>query len=231
MPHTPHNFTRARRRPLAAVVAVAIGLFVVPFGADAAPRTSSEAIAVEAERALYSLDRWQDSKNPADYVRFVQGRAATASLAAADLELDAIELAAAWADVSASKQHAVLAAMSQLGVPYKNLASEPGVGFDCSGLTIWAFEAAGVELPRVSRDQIDDSEVIDRELAEPGDLVYYPGHIGIYLGLENYIHSPNSGADVMISQVPSKSSLRFGDAVVEIDASSLLVDRSVTVSQ
>ena len=43
--------------------------------------------------------------------------------------------------------------MSQIGVPYQYAMSEPGVGFDCSGLTAWAWEQAGVNLPHQSSAQ------------------------------------------------------------------------------
>jgi cell wall-associated NlpC family hydrolase len=200
------------------------------FGAatGAAPRTSSEVVAAEAARAVSALDRWERTQNPADYVRFVRARDLAAEFTADELELDADELRDAWSAIAEPKQHAVLAAMSQLGVPYRHHASEEGVGFDCSGLTHYAFGDAGVDLARVSRDQIADADAVERERAEPGDLVYYPGHIGIYLGADHYVHSPNSGNDVVASPLPDRS-LRFGDAVPE--PLELLVDRSAPVAE
>ncbi len=183
-------------------------------GVDAARRTKSDTIAFEADRALDALDRWTHTQNPADYIRFVQARELTATLTAGDLELDADEMRSAWSEAPAEKQYAVLSAMSQLGVPYESIASKPGVGFDCSGLTIWAFAEAGVEIPRVSGDQIEAAESIDLAAAEPGDLVHYPGHIGIYLGAEAYVHSPESGSHVEAVHLPDKS-LNFGDAVTD----------------
>jgi cell wall-associated NlpC family hydrolase len=194
------------------VVALTAGVVLSAAPTDAARRTSSSAIADEAGRALIALDRWEQSQHPVDYVRFVQHREQTAAMTAAALEADADELSADWAEVSTEKQHAVLAAMSQLGVPYRYLGSEPGSGFDCSGLTSWAFGRAGVELPRVSRDQINDAEEVEREDAEAGDLLYWPGHVGIYLGAGTYVHSPNAGNDVEAVQLPDRS-LRFGDPV------------------
>ena len=222
-----HTRSHARRFAGALVaVAAVVGLGVVDGGADvaAARRTSSASIADQADRAVDALERWQQSGNPADYVRFVQGRDRAATLTAGDLEVAADDVRAAWADAPLAKQHAVLAAVSQLGVPYRYAKSEPGVGFDCSGLTLWAYGEAGVELPRVSRDQIGDSDEIDQEAAEAGDLVYYPGHIGIYLGNEIYVHAPEPGTDVEAVHLPGKS-LRFGDAVPS------LVDGTASVAQ
>jgi cell wall-associated NlpC family hydrolase len=179
-------------------------------GVDAARRTSSETIASEASHAVEALDAWERTPNPVDYVRFVQSREQTATMTARALDVTPGVLRRAWADASAEKQHAVLAAVSQLGVPYKSITSNPGVSFDCSGLTIWAFSEAGVELPRVSRDQIRAAESVDRDDAGAGDLMYYPGHVGIYVGAGLYVHSPEPGHSVEVTHLPDRS-LDFGD--------------------
>jgi hypothetical protein len=208
-------------------------------GAEAARRTSSDAIADQADRAVEALDEWEASGDPADYVRFVQGLEATAELTEYDLEVESGVLVDEWTRVDVTKQRAVLHAMSQLGVPYRSLTSEPGVGFDCSGLTTWAFAEAGFELPRISGQQIREAEQVDQVDAEAGDLVYYPGHVSIYLGAEVMVHSPNPGNDVEAAVLPSRS-LRFGDAIataspvveVPIDGvTALLVDRTSPVAK
>lgn len=236
--HLPNRFLpRRAKRLAAAVLAGAVGfagLTMVGGGVDAAPRTKSTIIAEAAGQAIEALARWDQTSHPIDYVRFVQHRDHAATLTERDVELDDGALRDAWAGVSVAKQHAVLSAVSQLGVPYRYLASEPGVGFDCSGLTLWAFGTAEVELPRVSRDQINDATATERDDAEAGDLVYYPGHISIYLGAATMIHSPNSGSHVEITWLPDKS-LRFGDAEaaqigVAGDPGSL-VDRTVAVTE
>lgn len=191
---------------------LAIGVATVPgTGADASVRTTSATIAAEADRALEAFTRWHTDRNPADYVRFVQSRDAVATSTANDLELDGSVLRDVWAAAPIEKQQAVLAAMSQLGVPYRSIKSEPGVGFDCSGLTIWAFAQAGLEIPRTSRDQFRAADRIDLDDAEPGDFVYYPGHISIYLGLGTMVHSPYSGSHVEAVPLPTRRSLSFAD--------------------
>lgn len=237
---SPSKMSTQRRAQRLAVVALASVLSFAGLaatsddGADAAPRTKSTLIADAATQAVAALERWQQTSHPIDYVRFVQHRDHAAWMAERDVELERGALRAAWASVSVAKQHAVLSAISQLGVPYEYLASEPGVGFDCSGLTIWAFGSAGVEIPRVSRDQINDATATERDDAEAGDLVYYPGHISIYLGASTMIHSPNSGSHVEIAGLPDKS-LRFGDAEeaqLSIGADVVsLVDRALAVTK
>lgn len=211
---SPPITARSRLRRLTAGVLVVGGLmtFSLTDRAGAAAKTADGAVAAEAGRALQAFEAWDDDRNPADYVRFVHSRDRTASMTATELGVDPAGLARAWADVPADKQQALLAAMSQLGVPYRSIASEPGVGFDCSGLTIWAFAQADVEIPRVSGDQIRASDPVELDDAEPGDLVHYPGHIGIYLGLETFVHSPEPGSTVEARHVPERS-LNFGSVV------------------
>lgn len=215
----PRRVGSARRLGVVAILATAAVAATAALSApsvDAARRTSSDAIAVQADRAVDALDEWQATGDPADYVRFVQAREATAELTEYDLEVAAGLLVDEWSGVDLTKQRAVLYAMSQLGVPYRSLTSEPGVGFDCSGLTTWAFAEAGVELPRISGQQIRAAEHVDHDDAEAGDLVYYPGHVSIYLGAEVMVHSPNPGNDVEAAVLPSRS-LRFGDAIATAD--------------
>ena len=231
MADTTHHSSRAaafRRLAIATLVAT-IGLTSMTTGStDAARRTNSEMIAAEADRALDALAGWRSSQSPVDYVRFVQSRELTASMIAADLEVDADQLRDEWASVSIDKQTAAISALSQLGVPYRSMTSKPGVGFDCSGLTIWAFDQASIEIPRVSRDQIRASIEVDEDDAEAGDLVYYPGHVSIYLGAELMVHSPNSGSYVEAAHLPDKS-LRYGDIVGAV-AESEAPDAAVTAS-
>lgn len=214
--HTqPHRRSRTLRRSVAGAVILTVSVLGISDGAEASVRTKSTTIAAEANRALVAFQRWETDRNPADYVRFVQSREATASMTASDLQVDPAALRNVWAAAPAEKQQAVLAAMSQLGVPYESIASEPGVGFDCSGLTIWAYGQAGVEIPRTSGDQFRAADEIELEDAEPGDFVYYPGHISIYLGLGTMVHSPNSGSHVEAVTLPSKRSLDFGDPLTD----------------
>jgi cell wall-associated NlpC family hydrolase len=174
--------------------------------------TSSTDVAADATHALWLLVRWEDTGDLADYTAYIQARLEAAQSTAVELGLSAAQIDAEWGEVDVPKQHALLSAMSQIGVPYRSRMSKPGRGFDCSGLVLFAYSQAGIGLPRSSRDQIRAATQIDRAALEPGDLVYYPGHISMYLGDDFVIHSPQPGQEVEVREMFDRS-LRYGDAV------------------
>lgn len=129
-------------------------------------------------------------------------------------EVDPARLSAAWRAADVAHQRALLAALSQLGVPYRHNASKEGVAFDCSGLTSFAWGRAGVTLARQSRAQITAAEARTASTVMAGDLVYYPGHVMMYLGVDDAIvHAPEPGRNVQIDNVTQRRqrSIRFGD--------------------
>lgn len=98
----------------------------------------------------------------------------------------------------------VAAARSQIGVRYKYAAAEEGVAFDCSGLTMWAWQQAGVYLPHQSRRQFNSSPQIPKEYAEPGDLLFFYNpitHVGIYAGGGMMVDAPGVGRTVRLTAV------------------------------
>ncbi|MHC1560440.1 C40 family peptidase [Actinomycetospora sp. C-140] len=102
---------------------------------------------------------------------------------------------------SSAAQQAISAARAQLGVPYVWGGTTPD-GFDCSGLTQWAFEKAGIELPRTSRAQAQEGQEVSQDSMKPGDLIFFNSpvsHVGIYIGGGKMIEAPRSGEDVKIS--------------------------------
>lgn len=114
--------------------------------------------------------------------------------------------------VSGSAGRAVAAAWSQIGVPYRYATSNPGVSFDCSGLTMWVWGQAGVQIPRTSQQQYAGLPKVPLDSLQPGDLVFYYGdlhHVGIYIGGGQVIHAPYTGSRV--ESVPIRGSV-FGAA-------------------
>lgn len=99
---------------------------------------------------------------------------------------------------------AVAAAKSQIGVRYIKYMSREGVGFDCSGLTAWAWEQAGISIPHQSRQQFNTTAHVPIKYIEPGDLIYFYSpitHVGIYVGGGMMVDAPGPGRFVRLAAV------------------------------
>lgn len=114
--------------------------------------------------------------------------------------------------ISSVGSQIVEAARSQIGTPYVWGGSQPG-GFDCSGLTSWAYSQVGKHIPRTSQDQAYSG--VQVSTPEPGDIVsFYSGatHVGIYAGGGMIIHAPQSGdvvKEVSMDYMPVNKIVRF----------------------
>ena len=77
--------------------------------------------------------------------------------------------------------------------------------FDGSGLMVWAYKQAGLNLPRTSYDQAAAGRAVDVSALQPGDVVSFYGgsHSGIYIGNGNVIHASTSGQPVKIAPMNS----------------------------
>lgn len=104
---------------------------------------------------------------------------------------------------SSSAQVAVDTAMAQLGDPYVWAAGGPDA-FDCSGLTQYAYAAAGVTLPHSSRLQSTMGTAVSRSELQPGDLVFFRSpvsHVGMYIGGGQMVHAATFGVPVQVTSV------------------------------
>jgi cell wall-associated NlpC family hydrolase len=103
---------------------------------------------------------------------------------------------------------AIAYAVDQLGKPYIWGGVGPA-GYDCSGLVMMAYEAAGISLPRTTFQQVDvGTPVYSDSQLEPGDLLFTPGsdgtaadpgHVGMYIGSGLVIQAPETGEDIEIT--------------------------------
>lgn len=111
--------------------------------------------------------------------------------------------AAKYSGVSGRGGIAIKYALAQIGDKY--VFGAAGLTYwDCSGLTMRAFAAAGVSLPHSSRAQYNYGKAVARKDLQPGDLVFFGkpiSHVAIYLGPDRMLHAPRSGSRVKIANM------------------------------
>ena len=114
----------------------------------------------------------------------------------------------AGAPASSVVDAALQFAYNQLGKPYRWGGTGEGGFYDCSGLTLRAYQAGGVQLPRTAAMQWNAGQHITNPAdVMAGDLVFYAHdlsnpatihHVGIYIGAGNMINAPHSGAVIRV---------------------------------
>ncbi|MCG7311422.1 C40 family peptidase [Brachybacterium sp. ACRRE] len=97
---------------------------------------------------------------------------------------------------SSSDNEIVSAARSALGTPYSWGGSSLS-GMDCSGLVNYAYNKAGIDIPRTSGEIAAQGKSISQSEAQPGDIVTYPGHVAIYAGNGQIIDASGSQQKVV----------------------------------
>jgi cell wall-associated NlpC family hydrolase len=108
--------------------------------------------------------------------------------------------------LAATRADVVMAALSEVGTRYKYGAEAPGSALDCSGLTQFAYRAAGMEIPRVSMAQRRAAAPVDPVNSKPGDLVFFkirPGqyHVGLMIDKRQFVHASPSRRQVRLSDL------------------------------
>jgi len=106
---------------------------------------------------------------------------------------------------------AVRFAYAQLGKPYVFAAAGPG-SYDCSGLVMAAWRAAGVTLYHQAAVQWNETSRVSRAALMPGDLVFYLGldHVAIYVGGGRVIHAPHPGTSVQLASIDMMAPYGYG---------------------
>jgi cell wall-associated NlpC family hydrolase len=97
-------------------------------------------------------------------------------------------------------------ALAMRGKPFRYQGETPA-GFDASGLVYYCHKQAGLDMPRDFRDQLSQSTPVDKARIRPGDLVFFSlgsthaTHVGIYLGVNKFVHAPPNHDKVILSDL------------------------------
>jgi cell wall-associated NlpC family hydrolase len=114
---------------------------------------------------------------------------------------------AADAESPSTRLRLVEAGFKMIGVRYRRSGGSEKTGFDCSGLVKSLFSQFNIDLPRSSREQYNQGEVIDRDKLQVGDLVFFssggtrPTHVGIYVGDDKFLHAAIKAKQVIVSDL------------------------------
>ena len=169
--------------------------------------TGGTPIAVAAYDALVAL-------HVGDSLQYRAKLGDLADLVSAKTGTEASQFVGVWTSTDATRMTAMLAALTQVGSGYRYNTQNPGVSFDCSGLTSWAWAQAGVSIPHQSRSIINTIAKDTFDGVSPGDVLYYPGHVMVSLGVaKTYVHAADRrrGVEVATMAGVRVNSLRIGD--------------------
>jgi cell wall-associated NlpC family hydrolase len=158
---------------------------------------SAKAALVKAENILKSLKK-------EDRERLARQEAARENKILSDSK----KYAASYAGDNSRGSIALKYALQQIGDIYVWAAAGP-TRWDCSGLTMRAFQKAGVSLPHSSRIQVRYGKAVSYNSLKPGDLIFFGkpiSHVSIYMGGGKMVHAPRPGKKVEVMNITK----RFG---------------------
>ena len=164
---------------------------------------------IEEQASLYT----QLSKDRKDYLAYVEAQRAALAQAREEASQEAPpsdttgDTGGYVPPVNASAaQIAVGAALSVQGTQYVWGSADPGTGFDCSGLTSWAWAQAGVSIPHSSAAQYSSLPHVPLGSVQAGDLIFYYSpisHVALYIGGGQIVHArhPGPGGQVQVQSM------------------------------
>ncbi len=109
-------------------------------------------------------------------------------------------------ELAALRGEVVLAGLSQVGTPYVYGGNSPREGLDCSGLTQYAHHVAGIDIPRVSVDQLRSAKPLSGRRLRAGDMVFFrtgptDHHVGLMVDESRFVHASTSRRQVRLDRL------------------------------
>jgi cell wall-associated NlpC family hydrolase len=158
--------------------------------------------AVQAQQAV---DTYADKRDRDAYDLYLDLADKLAVDVANFLGVDVEQLQYAWRTADVAHQRAIMAGLTQIGVPYKENATSESIAFDCSGFVQFAWSSAGFVLPHGSNSQYAYSRRVTFKNAQAGDLMWRPGHVSMYLGVDGAIlQTARTGRSVELHNMDSR---------------------------
>ena len=198
----------SRTTKLIAGLFISLSLWAVSSpGAQAIPMGPAQEAIIRkgAVQAQLAVDTYADKRDRDAYDLFLDLADKLAVDVANFLGVDVKELRYAWRTADVAHQRAIMAGLTQIGVPYKENATAESIAFDCSGFVQFAWSSAGFVLPRGSNFQYAYSRRVTLKNAQAGDLMWRPGHVSMYLGVEGAIlQAGRTGRSVELHNMDSR---------------------------
>lgn len=165
------------------------------------------------EGGKYTIDLELNFKNIMDEVSAGQDEQTENSSSSSSEDSSSISSDATSTSEKANK--ALTFCKSKLGTPY--LWGGTGPRYDCSGLMMKAYASVGISIPRTSKQQSTFGKSVSKSNLQVGDLVFFGSpvhHVGMYIGNNQYIHSPKTGDVVKISSLSGRKDYNCARRVV-----------------
>ena len=175
---------------------------------QAAEQAAAEQAAEQAAAEQAAAEQAAAEQAQAEQAAAEQAQAAPA-VSTEDEAVESTAVPASSAVPQGVGSDAVAIGSNYLGTPYAWGGGAPG-GFDCSGFVSYVYAQMGISLPHQSGDILNSGTVISASEARPGDILWWPGHVGIYAGDGQVLHS-TPGPGVSITNIwGSPTYLRVG---------------------